>query len=572
MTDRLAFELLLNIGLLLIVGNLLSKIRLVQNMLLEEASDWKRQAALSILFSGIIVLSTYTSIDIGSYSLNTRVIGGIASGLLGGPLVGMYASLLGAIYVYFFSSPSVFATASAFSTALFGLLGGSFYPYFQRGKWEYRDLFFLACFAEVVDMVVILRLTSPFSMALETVLEVSGPMIILNACGILLFISSFNHVFVRQDMESSRQLKLASDISRKCLPLLAKGLKNRDDIEKMADIILRESHWAGIMIMDRTEMIAWKHTGIPLKIEDFTEIPAPAAEAMRKGSLVTLKYTGRESPLYELIKEYSLIAAPFMIHENSVGCMVAWVKRQWMMRRSETVLLQNIAIVSSAQLAMAELETQKRMRQKAEFKALQFQVNPHFLFNALNTISCVCRENPNRARELLIILANYFRYNLNHEAYMVPLEDELEHVKDYLELEKARFEEKLEIVYEIKGKLETPAPTLILQPIVENAVKHGADEKGQRFVSILAEDKGNEIQVYISDHGRGFPEEVLEKLARDESLGRSIGLMNVHKRMKSIYGEAHGLKIRNSERGSCVELRFKKKLAEERENEDRDSR
>ena len=139
-------------------------------------------------------------------------------------------------------------------------------------------------------------------------------------------------------------------------------------------------------------------------------------------------------------------------------------------------------------------------------------------------------------------------------------------------MEKARFEEKLEIVYEIKGKLETPVPTLILQPIVENAVKHGADERGQRFVSIYAEDKGNEIQVYIADHGRGFPKEVLEKLARDESLGRSIGLMNVHKRMKSIYGETHGLEIKHSEQGSCVELRFKKKLAEERENEDRDSR
>ena len=201
------------------------------------------------------------------------------------------------------------------------------------------------------------------------------------------------------------------------------------------------------------------------------------------------------------------------------------------------------------------------MRQKAEFKALQFQFNPHFLFNALNTISYVSRENPDRARELLVILANYFRYNLNNEAYMVPMADELEHVKDYLELEKARFEEKLEIVYEVNGNLDIQVPTLILQPIVENAIKHGVDKKGVRYVEILVQENWEGLQVCISDHGRGFPEEVLEKLKQEEAVGSSVGLLNVHKRMKSIYGEDHGLNIVNTDQGSRVELHFKKNIS-----------
>ena len=104
------------------------------------------------------------------------------------------------------------------------------------------------------------------------------------------------------------------------------------------------------------------------------------------------------------------------------------------------------------------------MLAQAEFKALQFQVNPHFLFNALNTISWVCRENPEEARKLLLTLADYFRYNLNYDAYMVPLREELEHVKDYLQIEKARFEEKLQVTYEVPEKMEILVPTLILQP------------------------------------------------------------------------------------------------------------
>ncbi len=559
--NKLGFELMLNIGLLLIVGSLLAKVRLVQNMLLEESRDWRRQLILSLLFASIIILSTYTSIDIGGYNINTRVIGAIAAGLLGGPLVGMYASMIGAVYVYFFSSPSAFAGASAFSTALFGLLGGGFYPYFQRGKWEYKDLFFLTCFAEVADMVVILRMTQPFELAFHTVLEVAGPMIILNSIGILLFISSFNNVFIRQDMESSRQLYLASEVSRKCMGILRNGLKNEADIDKAADIILKETGWAGIMIADRTRVMAWKYSGHKLGQVDISDLPAVAKEAITTKKVAAAIQTEREDPLYEILKEYSVAAAPMMIRDQPIGCMIAWTKRQWVARRSEVVLLQNIVTILSTHIAMAELDNQKRMRQKAEFKALQFQVNPHFLFNALNTISYVSRENPDRARELLVILANYFRYNLNNEAYMVPMADELEHVKDYLELEKARFEEKLEIVYEVNGNLDIQVPTLILQPIVENAIKHGVDKKGVRYVEILVQENWEGLQVCISDHGRGFPEEVLEKLKQEEAVGSSVGLLNVHKRMKSIYGEDHGLNIVNTDQGSRVELHFKKNIS-----------
>ena len=91
-------------------------------------------------------------------------------------------------------------------------------------------------------------------------------------------------------------------------------------------------------------------------------------------------------------------------------------------------------------------------------------------------------------------------------------------------------------------------------------------------MAISVEETDDEMQVCISDHGRGFPKEVLEKLEQEEAAGKSVGLVNVHKRMKSIYGDDHGLEITNSDHGSCVKLRFKKKIAEERDNEDSNSR
>lgn len=201
-------------------------------------------------------------------------------------MVGLYASLIGAVYAYFFSGPEVFAMASSFSTVLFGLLGGGFYPYFQRGKWKYRDLFLLTCFAEVCDMICILRLVSPFSLAMETVIRVGAPMTLMNSIGILIFISGFNNIFIRQDIESSRQLQLASDLSKKCLPLLQNGLRAGEDIRKLARVILQETAWAGVMITDKAKILEWRQEDEEMDYQPVneTDIPDIGIKAMEKES------------------------------------------------------------------------------------------------------------------------------------------------------------------------------------------------------------------------------------------------------------------------------------------------
>ena len=103
---------------------------------------------------------------------------------------------------------------------------------------------------------------------------------------------------------------------------------------------------------------------------------------------------------------------------------------------------------------------------------------------------------------------------------------------------------------------------LILQPLVENAVRYGIDRTGCRYVYIGITEEADAYRVEISDHGKGFPEEVLEKIAKDEPVGSSIGLQNVHKRMKSVYGEERGLQIQSTPKGSTVKLYFYKGVKE----------
>ena len=565
------YEAILNIGLLVLVSNLLLKSRFIQDNILQEKRSWKSNVLLAAIFGGLIILSTCTAIDTGSYMLNTRMIGAMTAGLLGGPIVGLYASLIGAIYTYLFSQPQAFAMAGAFSTMLFGLLGGGFYPYFQRGKWKYMDLFLLACFAEICDMVCLLRFAAPIQLAVETILEISLPMIFVNAVGLLIFISGFNNIFMLQDTESSRQLQRASELTQKCLPFLLQGINNKENMQKLTDTMLEEIDWTGVMITDQKEVMGSSQREYTEHSPFGATIPDIGKKAMETREMETMYQVPVTDPLYELMKEYSLIAAPFVIRDQAIGCLIIWTKKRWVFQQSELKILQQLVTLSSYQIALAELEQQKTMRQKAEFKALQFQVNPHFLFNALNTISCVCREDSERARELLITLANYFRYTLDYDAYMVPLEEEMEHVRDYLEIEKARFEEKLIVTYDMPENMDIEIPTLILQPIVENAVRYGMNRKGQRIVNIQIEEKEEEYQVCISDEGKGISDDILKKLESGESIGNSIGLSNVHKRMKGIYGEQNGLQIRSSEEGTCVELHFIKNILKEEVGEDEDS-
>lgn len=610
-TYELVEKLITNIAVLALTAEILSRIRPLQEAILNERRKWQQDIVLSLIFGGIIIMSTAIGVNIGSYSLDTKAIGAITAGLLGGPVVGFLSSCIGALYELFFSVPKVFARSAAFSTILCGLLGAGFYPYFQRGKWKYKDLFVLACFGELVEMVSLIRITVSLQVAVDAILDAAIPMTLMNSIGILIFISCFNTVFVRQDLESSRQLQQMLELTKHCMPLFQGNLEKNDSMNALVSMIIEETQWAGAMIMDRDRMLAWKivsdidikspmdhmtdvkeawrNLGLPEEAWESSEvlekylaelkgdnseevqknlkilrrlwgIPEIAEKALETKQMVTVFRIPETSVWYRTMRECSVVAAPFVIEEQSVGCLVVFMKKQWTGRKSELDMIENLVTIASYQIAVRELEKRKSMLQKAEFKALQFQVNPHFLFNALNTIASVCREDPERSRELLITLADYFRYNLDYEAYMVPLEEELDHVKDYLELERARFEEKLIVSYDVPERMDVMIPTLILQPIVENAVRHGISADGKRIVDIRIREEEDAFIVDIGDKGRGFKPDVLEKLETGEAIGNSIGLSNVHKRMKNIYGENHGLKIMSTDHGSVVEMCFYKNV------------
>jgi len=191
------------------------------------------------------------------------------------------------------------------------------------------------------------------------------------------------------------------------------------------------------------------------------------------------------------------------------------------------------------------------LAREAELRALKAQINPHFLFNTLNTIASLIHTHPEQAEETVERLAEMFRYLLNDsERRLVPLEEELAFVGGYLEIERARFGERLRVARQVDpGVLRVPVPSLILQPLVENAVQHGRGADGSVDLTIRAGASGDEVLIAIADLGRGMDP--------GHGVGWGVGLRNVDDRLCKTYGPAYALCIEaNNPHGTVVSLRI----------------
>ena len=551
------FNMLLNIGLLVLIAALLTNLEFVRDLFLEEQGSLFSKTALAVIFGVISIVSTYTGTRTDGAIINTRVIGVLAAGLLGGPYVGMLTALIAGLHRYLFDIGGFTAVSCAVSTLFEGILGSAFSTRFKSGKMKQIGIFALTAVAEVAQMVIILLISRPFVDAVHLVQRIAVPMILMNSCGMLIFLKAFDMIFIREEGQFAEKMRLCIGIVEQSLPHLRKGLQSREDMEAAAQIIYRSISCSAVMISDMEQILAVETEKYGKELADPAFL-VPVLESVLDLKPTYFQQSDFPKKLGKALKDQIIVTAPLLENEHPVGGMTIMIKKRRHAVRVDLEFVEELTRLFSTQLELSNLEYQKKLRRQAELKALQSQVNPHFLYNALNTISYICRENAERARELLLTLASYYRQTLENEQYMLNLHTELYHVNTYLELEKARFEEKLQVDMEIEEDLDCMVPSFILQPLVENAVRYGADEAGIRTVLIRAfympdgkQDGQRQVCIQVQDHGKGFSQEVLEQFYHGDNWNR-VGLKNVHERLKSIYGNDHGLRIENTGRGACV--------------------
>jgi two-component system LytT family sensor kinase len=207
-----------------------------------------------------------------------------------------------------------------------------------------------------------------------------------------------------------------------------------------------------------------------------------------------------------------------------------------------------------------KLEDQGRLLLEARLDALQRQINPHFLFNTLNSIASLVRSRPELAREMIVKLGNILRALLREREAFVPLGEELAFTDDYLDIEVVRFGEKLRVVKEIAGEtLDVVVPSMVLQPLIENSIKHGLEPRiGGGTVTLRSRVDGERLVLEVEDDGVGMV------VGRAES---GIGMRNVRERLMVLYGDAAQVEI-ESQLGRGTKIRLVMPLSQGEVGED----
>lgn len=228
----------------------------------------------------------------------------------------------------------------------------------------------------------------------------------------------------------------------------------------------------------------------------------------------------------------------------------------------ETAMLEAVSLVTARRIDALRVSNERfrrtyreqefeKLATKAQLSALRSQINPHFLFNALTTIGYLIQTVPDKAFETLMRLTQLLRGVLNSTGEFCTLGEELKLIESYLEIERARFEERLKIEIDVPEELEKlQVPALILQPLVENAIKHGISEnKAGGLVRISARVDDGSLILTVSDSGPGFRPKKAEG-------SEGVGLKNIQERLRSYYGSGAALDIRNESGGTRAEVRF----------------
>ncbi|GAB2907165.1 sensor histidine kinase [Nonomuraea fastidiosa] len=257
---------------------------------------------------------------------------------------------------------------------------------------------------------------------------------------------------------------------------------------------------------------------------------------------------------------YGAVVVPLTVDGTVVGTLAA------LDDEVSAALVRTVTEVGrwvSGQLELAELDASRRRAMEAEMRALRAQISPHFVYNALTTIASFVRTNPRRARELLLDFADFSRYALCRAHDFTTLADELTCVDRYLLLERARFGDKLRFSMQVAPEvLPVPVPFLCLQPLVENAIKHGMRGRGEPGeVRVVVRDAGPEAHITVEDDGAGMDPEAARRLLDEDPAreGSGIGLANVDLRMRQIYGDGYGLVVETAlGAGTKVRLRVPK--------------
>ncbi|WP_159543046.1 sensor histidine kinase [Streptococcus halichoeri] len=569
----LLLPLLERVGLIILLANLLMISPFYKKMMYDRTSP-KVRWVLIITFSLFAIISNFTGVlvpapfeisnggvvNLASHTsiANTRALTIGMSGLIGGPFVGFFVGLISgtirwlqggtAPYTYFISS------------LLIGLLSGlagrislrkKSYPPVWQGSM-------CGALMEIVQMLCIFVFLPDKRQALALIQTIAFPMVFVNALGTGIFLSIILGTLKQEESTKAIQTHDVLELANKTLPYFRQGL-TPDSAHQAAKEIQRFMRVSAVSVTNRKSILA--HVGaasdhhIPAK-EIITDL---SKEVIETGAIHVARHKSEIGCHYPNCPLAAAIVVPLYVKGQVAGTFKLYFTDAQQLTYVEEQLAKGLGDIFSTQLELGQLAVEQGLLKDAEIKSLQAQVNPHFLFNAINTISALMRFDSEKARYLLLQLGNYFRSNLTSTRQnLITVEEELNHLKAYLTIEQARFPDRYQVAIEVESKELNSAliPPFIIQILVENALKHAfAGRKTDNHVLVKLSNECDSIKIMVKDNGQGIAEELLAKIGHQvvpSARGTGSALENLNRRLENLFGEqAHFVVYSNQQGTEC---------------------
>lgn len=398
----------------------------------------------------------------------------------------------------------------------------------------------------------------------ETVTTVAA--LVLLVCFTLAFI----YVFFSPDTLRSQYTEQTLAVASGMLEDITGGL-TRESAEEICRRLLPETRAMTIAVTDREKVLAC----VGELADDFpagSPIHTPTTRYVIEHGIVQ-SFTSDMDVRGERGSRRSIpagIIAPLKIRGRAVGALKFYYRSPRHVNRTQYALASGFAELLSTQLTVSELERQAELTARAEVRALQAQINPHFLFNTLNTIASLTRTEPLRARELLREFSQFYRATLENSGQLIAVKREIAQTLRYLKFEKARFgEDRVLVEVDVDEDAEDVLiPAFVIQPLVENAVRHAMPDEGPLTIRIAVERAGESaVSILVSDDGVGMDEQTAMRLF-DRSLsapdpnapqggGAGVAMHNISERIKRFYGPKSRTSVESTPgEGTTISLRL----------------
>jgi len=559
------FELLIimleRLGILVTIAFVLTRFRFFRDMIYRDQLSWKFLLAAILFFGSFGIIGTYTGVTFNTSTMNfdrwannlspdeaianSRVIGVVIAGLLGGLRVGLGAGLIAGFHRFTLGGFTDIACGLAAIVA--GVIAGAYHR--KSKNMKLPQAFLIGAGAETIQMMIILAIAQPFEKALSLVSVIGVPMIIANGFGTALFLLIIQSVINEEEKAGALQAQKSLRIANQTLVHLRKGLTNESAYE-VCKILHDEIDAIAISMTNQSQILAHVGLGDDHHRAHHQIQTGITQRVLREGQLIIANHEEVDCQV-ETCPLGAAVIAPLKQRGITLGTIKFYFHSEKEINNVVIELISGLSALLSHQIEIAEADKAYQLAKEAEIKVLQAQISPHFLFNCMNTIVSLIRLDPTKARKLLVALSHFLRQNLmGTTEKWTTLATELKHVQAYLSIEEARFIHKLSVIYDIDDSLLNHLiPPLTLQPIVENAVKHGMKGMDQEcIVRISIREKNNQIEVMVSDNGKGIEGARLLQLGKTMSSseeGTGLGLYNVNRRLMMMIGDMAALRIQS---------------------------